>query len=290
MPSGVESHGAYARRISEGLRQYAQDLLEENGRLRALTTVCDVERERLVNESHVLRRENGDLREGLRRARMEAVAAAEDLLEVRRELESRERANAQIDEQMRLADLETRRLADRFAGLEEQNNNLANLYVASYRLHGTLERRQVIEALQEILANLVGSEETALFERAGEEPWLTLVSCTGIEPAAFRRVPLGRGLIGHVARTGELFVTGRSEPAARAPEEQDLSACIPLTLDGRVAGAIAVFRLLPQKSGLGELDHEIFDLLGSHAATALYCTALHARTLQGDELRSSNVA
>jgi len=276
-----EDHGAYARRISEGLRQYAQDLLEENGRLRALATLCQAERERLASESEVLRRENGDLRHQIRQARMEALSATEDLLEARRDLSSRELALAQIDERIRSADVETHRLADRFAVVEEQNHNLANLYVASYRLHGTLDRQEVIDALHEILANLVGSEETALFERPEDQAHLTLVASTGIDPAPLQEVPLGHGLIGHTAQTGELFVTGQPEPGSRTQEEQHLTACIPLSLDGRVAGVIAIFRLLPQKSELAELDHELFDLLGSHAATALYCTALHAQKAQG---------
>jgi hypothetical protein len=50
-----------------------------------------------------------------------------------------------------------------------------------------------------------------------------------------------------------------------------------LTLDGRVTGAIAIFKLLPQKAGIEDLDREIFELLATHAATALYCTGLHAK-------------
>ncbi len=47
-------------------------------------------------------------------------------------------------------------------------------------------------------------------------------------------------------------------------------------LDGVVSGAIVVYRLLPQKSGLEDLDFELFDLLAMHAATALRFTALEA--------------
>jgi hypothetical protein len=44
-----------------------------------------------------------------------------------------------------------------------------------------------------------------------------------------------------------------------------------------VTGAIALFRLLPQKAGFQAVDRELFDLLATHAATALYCSGLHAR-------------
>jgi GAF domain-containing protein len=47
-----------------------------------------------------------------------------------------------------------------------------------------------------------------------------------------------------------------------------------------VTGAIAIFRLLPQKVGLEEVDRELFELLATHAATALYCTQLHEQLAQ----------
>ncbi len=277
------NHGAYALRIAESLRQYAHDVLEENGRLRGVTAVLRTENERVAGQSEQLRRENEDLRDLLRLARAEAAAARDELVDVRRELASRERAHTQLEEVMRSASEEGKHLADQLASLGEQNNNLANLYVASYRLHGTLDHDEVIAALQEILANLVGSEETALFERAEDGPYLSLVASTGIQPDALRKVPLGRGLIGRVGETGQLYVAGQSESTGRVEEEQGLNACIPLSLAGLVVGVIAIFRLLPQKAGLQDLDHEIFDLLGSHAATALYCTALHVRALAGND-------
>jgi hypothetical protein len=44
-----------------------------------------------------------------------------------------------------------------------------------------------------------------------------------------------------------------------------------------VTGAVALFRLLPQKLELLELDRELFRLLESHLALALYCSELEER-------------
>jgi hypothetical protein len=52
---------------------------------------------------------------------------------------------------------------------------------------------------------------------------------------------------------------------------------VPLKLEGKVMGVIAIFRLLPQKGGIEDLDRELFDLLATQAAFALYCTGLHAK-------------
>ncbi len=88
--------------------------------------------------------------------------------------------------------------------------------------------------------------------------------------------------IGRTAATGERYVrNGNAPDPAATSEEGDLTACIPLRVDGKVTGAIALFRLLSHKPGLEEADHELFDLLGTQAATALYCAELHARAAQG---------
>jgi hypothetical protein len=56
-----------------------------------------------------------------------------------------------------------------------------------------------------------------------------------------------------------------------------ITACIPLKVDGNVIGVIAIFRMLPQKQSIAFVDRELFSLLGSHAAMALYCSGLQQR-------------
>jgi hypothetical protein len=175
---------------------------------------------------------------------------------------------------LRQVDEESQRHRDEFTQLQEQTNNLANLYVATARLHGTLDRREVLDSIREIVANLIGSEEMALFDVAWPQELLQLVDSNGIDPARYRSVPLNRGLIGEAVRSAAPLVV---EGQARGPGEETLSAVVPLQLEGAVTGAIAIFRLLPQKTRFGDLDRELFDLLASHAAVALHCTELHAR-------------
>ena len=174
---------------------------------------------------------------------------------------------------LRQVDDENQRRSEEFTQLQQQTNNLANLYVATYRLHGTLERREVLESIREIVANLIGSEEMGLFEVDWTHQALVLVDSNGVDPARYKSLPLNGGLIGAAVRTGKPLVV---ENQVRGPGEETLSAVIPLQLAGTVTGAIAIFRLLPQKSKFEDLDRELFDLLASHAAMALHCTELHA--------------
>jgi len=199
------------------------------------------------------------------------------VISLRAENERHEKEQARLQAQLESTRAESQRFSTRYSEIEQQSSNLANLYVASYRLHGTLDRQEVIDTLQEIIANLVGSEEAGLFELDPGKQTLELVASFGISPESCRSLPLGNGPIGQAVRSGEIYVADREDAPAGTGLEDRLTACIPLTLDGRVTGAIAIFRLLPQKAGIEDLDRELFGLLATHAATALYCTSLHAR-------------
>jgi len=239
---------SYIRKVSEATRQYAQELLRENESLRAAVAVLESEKVRLT----------------------ERVRSLGEELEVRRQEELR------LQEALAETENENRRFSERYMEVEQQSANLANLYVASYRLHGTLDRAEVIAAIQEIVANLIGSEELAIFELDREGEALSLVASFNVDHKRYASIQLGEGSIGKAASEGETFVCDEGNGDGSA-EEPYLSACIPLKLDGRVIGAIAVFRLLPQKNGFEALDRELFDLLATQSATALYATGLHER-------------
>jgi nitrate/nitrite-specific signal transduction histidine kinase len=177
----------------------------------------------------------------------------------------------QVDDLLaRLArrEADSRRFEDRFVEIEQQNANLAALYAASYQLHASLARAEVLATIQEIVVNLVGSEELAIL-RVGSDGLETLcVLGVSTERAASLRA--NRGLCVRALSTGL--------PAALAqPDEDGLTACIPLMVEGRVIGLVAIFALLPQKPALQPVDMELFGLIGHHAASALYCAELHAR-------------
>lgn len=242
-------HGAYVDRVREDTLRYAQELLVENERLRALGGSLEAERRRLES----------------------ALAAVE------KELSLKRRETGQLQEQLAAIESDNRRFSERFVEIERRNNDLASLYVASYRLHGTLERGEVLTAILEIITNLVGSEEIGVFELSPDGSSLALAASFGIDPAAFASIPASAGRIGLCARTGEGWLAAGNGAGGRLPREAELNACIPLKLEGTVRGVIAVFRLLQQKPSLEALDSEIFDLLANQAAMALYCTELHAR-------------
>jgi GAF domain-containing protein len=180
--------------------------------------------------------------------------------------------------EVRLAEQEEQNRATlaRVALAEQQATRLTRLYVASLHLHGAKEPAQVLEAIQEIITNIIGSEELAIFRMDEDGRALSLVSSLGVEPERLRTIPLGAGPIGHAALTRETFIAPTPLRAGEASEDA-VSACVPLCLEERVYGAIAIFGLLPQKPALEDVDRELLALLADQAAPALHRAELQGR-------------
>ena len=180
---------------------------------------------------------------------------------------------------------ELRAVQDRFVegylAVEEQNSTLATLYVACQRLHSSLDRAEVLLAVREIMMNLVGCEEYALFSTV-QGGLLRCVDSFGMHPDECEKVCLSTEVLWRVLQIGKPYLSSPAEATRCTSVEARISACIPLKLDGTVTGAIALFRLLPQKMGLQKLDEELFQLLENHLASALHCAELHAAWTRKD--------
>src|SRR5215467_3890222 len=242
----------------------SEELLEMFRKGRAFTEELMYENERLRYRIVQLEREKMDLSGTLVR-----------------EIERIKMENAQLTQKVEFfngrfeqIEAENKDFAQRYIEVEEQNESLANLYVASYRLHSTLDPGEVVDCVKEILVNMIGSEEFGIYvidEDTGD------LALTGYEGEIARRserggVAFGEGLEGIVAQTGEPFFT------ADAGEGGEVCACLPLAIKEQVVGVIALYKLLPHKKGLTDLDHRLLDLLAGHAATALVSSRLYAQT------------
>lgn len=204
-----------------------------------------------------------------------ASAAADPQRQLREELRMRDEQLTRMQQLVGDIQAENRQLAERFQAVELQGFQLLNGAVASQRLHGLLRRAEVLEALQDIVVNLVGSEQVALFETSEDGATLELATSLGVDPEPLRRVSASRGLLGQALRGGQVWVADDDTDIGALPHERALSACIPLRVGSVAVGAVAVFRLLPHKARLDEVDRALFRQLSTHAATALYCARLH---------------
>ncbi|MBI3651554.1 MAG: GAF domain-containing protein [Acidobacteria bacterium] len=179
-----------------------------------------------------------------------------------------------MDNRFEQIESENKDFVQRYIEVEEQNESLANLYVASHHLHSTLDPEEVMQCIKEILINMVGSEEFGIFIVDDETNELLLAGSEGEIAQLFdkRNVKFGDGLEGMVAQSGEPFFTDDEG------EDGNTCACIPLKVKERVIGVISIYRLLEHKRGLTTLDYKLLELLAGHAATALVSSKLYAMT------------
>jgi nitrate/nitrite-specific signal transduction histidine kinase len=233
--------------------EFTKELLRENERLRA--RIMDVEE---TQES--------------------AARNPEDWEKLRRELllkiDNLEQEYRSVRERLRQVEEENQQFAGRYIEIEEENNNLANLYVASYQLHSTLDLEEVLKIIIEIVINLVGAEVFAVYildENTGE---LGVAASEGVPMSDFPRCKLGTGAIGKALQSTEptCWQTDRSEDLGQP------IVCIPLSVQNSPIGAITIYSLLQQKDGFTALDHELFSVLGGHAATALFAARLYSQS------------
>jgi len=234
-----KEHSGYVDKVREKTQTYVRRLLTDLDTMRI--TMAELENE------------NARLQQEVRNAREEIAFRASQ--------------EQRLSEKMQEIRAESEQRLMQYAQLEQHNSNLANLYVASYQLHGTVDRAAVVAAIEEIVVNLVGSEEFAICHR-DDDGKFRVVAGVGIPHAVDPH-----GQEEHIAKaieTGERWVRAHENGTT-------LTACIPLKLDAHVTGYIAIWRLLPHKQALESLDYELFDLLATHAATALYCTSIEER-------------
>lgn len=225
--------------------------------------------------------DNAKLRRRLLELETRQNDAAQDPKEwdrLREELVERIHAlqNEREDALARLGALEeeNRTFAQRFLIIEEENNNLANLYVASYQLHSTLDLQEVVRIVVEILINLVGAEVLCVYAYDERSSRLEPVAAEGRERSSFQPLPFGSGFVGTAVAQSEIRY--REALAGAGPHEP--LVCIPLFVGEKTIGAIAIYSLLVQKERFTTLDHELFTLLGGHAATAMFAAQLHGHS------------
>jgi len=237
----------FVRHVQESTQQYSRDVLKENERLGSVVTSLYAEKTRLEV----------------------AVTALEE------QLRHQGVAQSTLVDQISQMEATSQAFTARYLEVEELNSNLASLYVASYRIHGSLEREEVLATLREILINLIGTEEFVILERDGDDPVMRCATSFGIDPERLMPVPLGAGRLGEILRRATPYVAAQDPEATESGRR--ITACVPLRVGERVVGAIVVFRLLEHKRELEPADMELFNLLATHGATALYCSTLHAR-------------
>lgn len=233
---------SFVQKLTASASKHAEELFEQNERLKNLVASLEEKHTLISEELSSLREERDALR--AERGKLKHV----------------------LDEAL----AQNRRDIERSALVEQQCTSLANLYVATFKLHGSLDRSEVLAAISEIVVNLVGCEHFGVFEREGDH--LKLIGEFPSQPCAIKQLPAAAGFVNDIFNTSGPWIAGR-DPLPASPVPDDVTAVIPLRLRNELTGAVVLFNLLPQKGGsFGDVDIELMDLLTAHAATALYAS------------------
>lgn len=153
--------------------------------------------------------------------------------------------------------------------IERNHFLLMRLNAANARLIQSLEQSDVFDAIAEIIANLVGSEEIAVFDFHPAEQNFSLAWSSGVEPAALQPFLCGAGMFGRAVQQGLSQYQERQPETALLPHEKNLTACVILKSSGETVGVIAIFGLLPQKNNLEWADFELLKFLETYGAVAI---------------------
>jgi hypothetical protein len=187
--------------------------------------------------------------------------------------ESLMRRAVELDEQRRNVDAENRELAELCVNLQAENDALNNVYVASHRLHATLDPAEVMKAITEVLIDLVGAEEFAIMVLDDSKGVLRRVASEGPDGQAPQSAAVSDEPFARLIAAGQPVYLDPAGPGGSSP-----LAAVPLDVSGRAVGLILLYKLLRQKKGFSPTDLLLLQLLAAQAATALVSARLHGLT------------
>jgi hypothetical protein len=223
--------------------------------------------ERLLDKLAALEAENANLR-----AQVAADRAVRDLVQ---KIERLEAEKSDLLSRTNRAEAISNQFTTRVQEVESEFSNLANLYVASNQLHSSLSPRGVTRRIKEVLAQLLGAERYSMYLANEQGTELVPIASEGVPGGELLPVPVSGTPLGAVLTSGEAAVEEDGDPSQGAPDRP--AAVIPLLVDERVVGVIAIFSTLSQKTRFDAVDFELFRLLGQQAASALVSASLFAQ-------------
>lgn len=249
-------------------KRFTEELLKENERLRKINHTLQRDKRKMVDEMDA---------EGVQHLKDKIDILVKENRSLKDEVDEYRRETASMEE-------ENREFADRYVEVERQNSDLISMYVASYQLHCTLDYDEVVRTVKDITINMMGGEVFGIYLLDNAKNQLVMIAHEGMEGRDREHLPIEDDEVKAVLSSGEArFLESKAEYA----DGKKPVAFLPLALGDDPFGIIIIYKLLIQKEGFKALDYELVELLGKHAASAIYSAKLHTAserkrsTLQG---------
>lgn len=168
---------------------------------------------------------------------------------------------------------------------------LRTLVEASKLINSSIESDRLFDSILEVARHELDVERGTLYflDRARGEIWSKIAS--GLESSEIR-LPVGRGLAGTVAATGEAIILHDAYADPRFDPSSDLRSgfktrsmlCVPIhNRKGTIAG---VLQLLNKRSGeFGQRDLDFLEALSDHMAIAMENAMLHLSAVENERMQ-----
>lgn len=148
------------------------------------------------------------------------------------------------------------------------------LQAAQRRLRESVSRADTLEAIREIVTNLLGCEEIGLFT---VEPGNSgLLWSFGIDPERHGTLDTFEESALHRVLQGEFHVAPVVDEGEANHTHPPLRVFIPILLNGRTVAVLVMVKLLPQKLGFDEADINLVKLLSDEIGGALFDRSANA--------------
>jgi len=172
--------------------------------------------------------------------------------------------------------------------LKDELTRYVSLFEINEVLSSTLDYDEVLRLVLQEMRTLSGAEIASIFLINKNDQVLEFAATTDAQAELLKniRVPLGKGISGYVAQTGEYVNQGDIQNDARFYKEVDISRggqtksylCVPLKLRGEIKGTV---QLMNKAGGEPFTDADVRLMLNfsSQAAMAIETSLLHRDAL-----------
>jgi hypothetical protein len=193
------------------------------------------------------------------------VSAEERLLREELIVSHREQTRLRLQSEQLVSS--NRDLSTLLFSAERRAGELVKIIVAARRLLEARTGREALRSLEEILINVIGTEDFVVLSAVPDAKTLVPVGGMGNAHESSRRQTLSLDAFAECLHGGRRLFA--STPSTWGGETPMLAACIPLRIMERVVGVIVIQRLLPHREALTAFDDELLTLLGEIAATII---------------------
>ena len=145
----------------------------------------------------------------------------------------------------------------------------AKVYAARMRLHQALDQADALEAIREVVANLMGSEQLAVYKVDNQKAALWLYWSFGIDPNKYAVLDVMREPHLDAVLDRKIVVRCDNGDDKLLSVDDPVTALVPILVNGEAAAVLVIFRLLPQKPTFDAADRQICEVLSNCAGRAI---------------------